>query len=93
MKETLRLTCFSIGKKLHNDTLISRFSPYYYVYAQRHIQCQCPTCKCPSQEALAYSFVYIDEAQRLMYFAIPKCASSTIRQSFLATSCQVVYEV
>jgi hypothetical protein len=82
MKEKLRVTSLKISKKLRNDKLIDTFSPYYYKYAQEHIRCECPACFCPYQRTLKYSFVYIDEKEKLMYFDVPKCASSSIREAF-----------
>lgn len=57
-------------------------APTYYKYAQREIYCSCPLCKCPYQNALKYSFVYIHEEKSLMYFDVPKCASTSIRKAF-----------
>lgn len=54
--------------------------PYYYKFAQKNIQCDCPLCKCPSRNRMQYSFVYICENRNLIYYDIPKCASTTIRK-------------
>jgi len=53
--------------------------PYYYKYAQENIPCDCPLCFCPARHKREYSFVYIREDQDIMYFDVPKCASTTIR--------------
>ena len=82
MKEKLRLKCLNLVRKLHNDDLSNLSLPHYYKYAQRNIPCYCPTCECPYQKTFKYCFVYIDESKRLIYFSIPKCASSSIRLSF-----------
>lgn len=82
MKDKLRSVCLKFSRKLRNDNLINIFSPHYYRYAQKNIQCHCPACRCPYQKSFLFSFVYIDEGRRLMYFDIPKCASSSIRKSF-----------
>ena len=55
---------------------------YYYKYAQENIECVCSECFCPSQNASRYSFVYVDEKQKLIYFNVPKCASSSLRDLF-----------
>lgn len=54
--------------------------PHYYKYAQNNIQCDCPLCLCPSRDKMRYSFVYICEKKNLIYYDVPKCASSTIRR-------------
>ncbi len=65
--------------RLHS--ILSAFNkPYYYKYAQRQIPCACPLCKCPSRNTMNYSFVYICEKRDIIYYDVPKCASSTIRE-------------
>lgn len=58
------------------------FSPLiYYEYARHNIECYCPSCHCPfSSNSMEYSFVYVCEERNLMYYDVPKCASSTIRE-------------
>jgi len=80
MKEKYRQICYKLSRKLGSKNLSIRFSPYYYQYARNNIQCQFLTCKCPHRDAFEYSFVYIDEMLKLIYFDVPKCASSTIRE-------------
>jgi len=53
--------------------------PRYYRYARRHIVCECPLCRCPYQNGREYSFVYVNEKRGLMYYDVPKCASTSIR--------------
>jgi len=55
-----------------------------YIYARHHIPCRCSLCRCPAvkgQEG-AYSFTYINEANRYIYFDVPKAASTTLRATF-----------
>jgi len=56
-------------------------TPHYYKQARRDIPCDCPLCNCPSSGKGKYSFVYICEPRRLVYFDIPKCASTSIRMA------------
>ena len=50
-----------------------------YKYARKRIPCACPRCSCPARAAGRYSFVYVSEPLRLIYYDVPKCASTTIR--------------
>lgn len=58
------------------------YKPRYYRYAQRKIPCECPLCLCPYRGTGAYSFTYISEQKRLIYYDVPKCASTTVRTVF-----------
>lgn len=61
--------------------MINKFAANYYKYAQKEIVCACPLCQCPAQDGVMYSFVYVHEHYKLIYFDVPKCASTTIRTS------------
>lgn len=74
--------CWKVGKKTKNTGLLERSAPHFYQFARDHIACDCPKCKCPARSAWHYSFVYIDEPAKLMYFDVPKSASTTIRKAF-----------
>jgi hypothetical protein len=50
----------------------------YFNMARESIPCHCPSCRCPAIEC-QYSFVYICERRRFIYYDIPKNASSTLR--------------
>lgn len=67
IRKTIRRLQFSIAE------------PRYYRYARENIECQCPLCHCPYRGSLRYSFVRVLEESRLIYYDVPKCASSTIR--------------
>jgi hypothetical protein len=82
MNENIRSAGWTVGKFLKNTNLLDRFSPDNYLHAKAYISCECPTCQCPARSACRYSFVYIDEGKRLMYFDVPKSASTTIRKAF-----------
>lgn len=82
MNETIRQTCWKAGKKLRNDFLLEKSAPRYYRYARKNIPCKCPKCHCPARSSHKYSFVYLDELSQLMYFDVPKAASTTIRHAF-----------
>lgn len=82
MKETIRRTCWNLGKKMRNDFLLDIGAPHYYRYAHKNISCECPKCHCPARSSYKYSFVYLDELNHLMYFDVPKAASTTIRHAF-----------
>lgn len=82
MNERIRFACWKAGKKLGSNRLKNKFAPESYKYAERHIPCVCPGCKCPAGSHCRYSFVYIDESHRLMYYDVPKSASTTIRKAF-----------
>jgi hypothetical protein len=56
---------------------------FYYSYARKHILCECPLCLCPGRHAKNYSFVYVRNNMGIIYYDIPKCASSSIRSFFL----------
>lgn len=60
--------------------------PRYYRYAEQHILCECPRCFCPHRRAQRYSFTYVSESQSVIYYDVPKCASSTIRQIFFGNN-------
>ena len=79
MKDRLRANIWKLGNKFNNHYLVDRFNSTYYKYAQKNISCNCPLCKCPSQNGLMYSFDYIHEKSNLMYYDTPKCASTSIR--------------
>jgi hypothetical protein len=51
----------------------------WYGYARRCIPCACPLCRCPAAGGDWYSFVYVHEEAEVVYFDVPKCASTTIR--------------
>ena len=82
MDEKLRLFCLKLSKKLRNEKLVNLFAPHYYRYAQKNIPCHCPICECPYRKTLKYSFVYMHEGRKLIYFDVPKCASASIRKFF-----------
>jgi hypothetical protein len=50
----------------------------YLRYARKYIPCHCTLCRCPANAA-DYSFSYVCEQRRFIYYDIPKCASSTVR--------------
>ncbi|MBE9061356.1 sulfotransferase family 2 domain-containing protein [cf. Phormidesmis sp. LEGE 11477] len=52
----------------------------YYKYARNNVRCDCPLCKCPYRNKGQYSFVFVSEEKKIIYYDIPKCASSTIRK-------------
>ncbi|MFT7686576.1 MAG: hypothetical protein ACI9FB_001921 [Candidatus Azotimanducaceae bacterium] len=54
--------------------------PKYYEYARKHIECHCPKCFCPHRGTNKYSFVYVCEERKFIYYDVPKNASTTIRQ-------------
>ncbi len=82
MNEHLRLFCWKAGKRLKNDPILKKFAPHYFKYAKENIPCECPACKCPAGSFYRYSFAYIDEIQKIIYFDVPKSASTTIRRAF-----------
>ena len=51
-----------------------------YLYAKENIKCATPLCGCPAREAKKYSFRYVDEVRKCIYYDVPKSASSTIRK-------------
>jgi len=53
--------------------------PDSYRYARENIPCVFAKCKCPAQLKKKYSFVYVSEDRNLIYYNVPKCASTTIR--------------
>lgn len=59
-------------------------SSVYYAYARERIPCACPLCRCPAREGAWYSFVYVREDLGVVYFDVPKCASTTIRFELFA---------
>ncbi|WP_254449176.1 sulfotransferase family 2 domain-containing protein [Ruegeria sp. HKCCA5491] len=62
-------TCQKANRVLHN--LITSWK----------INCECPTCGCPSAGGKGnYTFRYVNPP--LVYFDVPKCASSSIRRAF-----------
>lgn len=72
--------------KIYHEMLVLLRKPYYYKYAQENILCECPLCFCPSRDKKKYSFVYVCEKRKIMYFDTPKCASTTIRNAFFNKS-------
>ncbi len=56
--------------------------PKYFRYAVDNIPCDCDLCKCPAvrRKNGKYSFVYINEELKVIYFNVPKAASSTVRR-------------
>jgi len=50
----------------------------YMRHARAKIPCHCKLCRCPANAA-DYTFTYVCEKRRFIYYDIPKCASSTIR--------------
>jgi hypothetical protein len=50
----------------------------YYQYAQRRIRCESAVCHCPARSQGGASFVFVSEEPRFIYFAVPKCATTTI---------------
>ncbi|NWK56809.1 sulfotransferase family 2 domain-containing protein [Verrucomicrobiaceae bacterium N1E253] len=82
MKEIIRVARWRVGKKIGSRSMMEKVAPHYYQYAKERIACDCSKCKCPAQSACSYSFVYIDERSKLMYFDVPKAASTTIRKAF-----------
>jgi hypothetical protein len=50
----------------------------YMRHAREKIPCHCKLCRCPANAA-DYTFTYVCEKRRFIYYDIPKCASSTIR--------------
>ena len=79
MKQTVH-RIYKPTKKLFISIKDNATASHYYKYARKNIECQCPLCKCPSQGAMKYSFVYICEERKIIYYDIPKCASTTIRE-------------
>lgn len=75
MKQSVKTVLSTLQKQYYKLN-----KPYYYKYAQDNIQCDCPLCRCPSRNTMRYSFVYICEKRNLIYYDVPKCASSTIRK-------------
>ncbi len=57
------------------------YNPYYYNYARENIKCTCSLCECPGINNYEYSFVYVCEKRKIIYYDIPKCASTTLRYS------------
>jgi len=55
------------------------YNPFYYNYAKENIKCDCSLCGCPGINNYEYSFVYICEKRKFIYYDIPKCASTTLR--------------
>ena len=52
-------------------------------YAHAHIACTSQHCECPAASSGGrYSFTYIREDLRLIYYDVPKAASSYIRKEF-----------
>ena len=82
MNEHFRLACWKAGKLLNNDQILKKYAPHYFKYAKANIPCECPACKCPAGSFNRYSFAYIDETQKIIYFDVPKAASTTIRRAF-----------
>ena len=56
----------------------------YYRHAQRTIRCESRLCHCPARGVGSHSFVFVDERRRFIYFAVPKCGSTTILHDLFA---------
>lgn len=63
----------------------------YFEYALENIICECPLCKCPfiTKEKGNYSFTFIEENMNLIYFDVPKVASTSIRDGFFKNNCSL----
>lgn len=48
--------------------------------AKENIRCDCPQCLCPASGKFQYSFCYVDEVRKCIYYDVPKAASTTIRK-------------
>ncbi len=79
MKEVFRKSIWEVGKIFNNEYLLNKSTPHYYRYAQENILCECSKCACPASSSQRYSFVFIDESSKLIYYDVPKAASTTIR--------------
>lgn len=79
MKEAFR-HLYMPAKNLLGNIKDHTKSLHYYKYARKNIECQCSLCKCPYQGNMNYSFVYICEERKVIYYDVPKCASTTIRK-------------
>lgn len=54
-------------------------------YARDRIPCESRFCKCPAaSDAGHYSFTYVRDDLKLIYYDVPKAASSYIRKEFFA---------
>lgn len=49
-------------------------------YAKKFIPCSFPECSCPAAGNMNYSFQYVGEARKFIYYDVPKAASTTIRR-------------
>lgn len=79
MKRVLRICHWHMrGRYLRLKNLLSPTTSRYYEYALCNISCDCPRCRCPARQAGLYSFTYVSEEMNLIYYAVPKCASSSI---------------
>jgi len=87
--EAIRKIGLKYALKAKSRKGVDFFSPYFYRYAQEHILCECPACSCPHRGKLKYSFTYIDETKKLIYFDVPKSASSSIRRAFFGNDHRV----
>lgn len=50
-----------------------------YRYAKFSIHCQSTNCYCPAGRGGKFSFTFVSEEKKLIYFNVPKSASTTIR--------------
>jgi hypothetical protein len=50
----------------------------YYQYAQRNIRCDSALCHCPARGVGSRCFVFVSEERRFIFFAVPKCGTTTI---------------
>lgn len=61
------------------NSLMSKLTvPLRYYRTRKSIPCECPKCKCPAAGGRIYTFQYVRGS--LVYFDVPKCASTTIRR-------------
>ena len=53
-------------------------------YAVSNIPCECRKCGCPAAKRRhgSYSFTYVNEGEKFIYYDVPKAASTTIRKTF-----------
>lgn len=69
----------SIAKTLIADQ--GMFSKIIKKIKRNHVACNTITCGCPATRA-KYSFRYIDEDRKFIYYNVPKNASTTLREFF-----------
>lgn len=67
--------------------------PNYYQYARENIRCECPLCFCPYRDKKMYSFVYICEKKKIIFYNVPKCASTTIRKTIFSGNSELSLRV